>query len=167
MLHLRRFDYTGRLILIALQWTQLWIGTEQPFLHIPYEDYHHLVPTTWISHLWQYADLRQLTFDTTRSYGFKKQCVNDEFIVDVIRPHFTPTQLKYINRYRLTLQLLRVSDMVACRGKNILPNIKHFASNRTSQLLWPKQPLPKRNRALWKEACVIIQKYVPAHRLGD
>ena len=156
MLHFRRFDYTGHLMRIASQWTQLWTGTERPFLHLQYEDYHHLTPSTWVSHLWQHVGLRQLTIDTTRSYCFSKQRHNDAFIVDLLRPHFNPTQLKYINRFRLSLKLLRVPDMVDCRGKDVLFNIQYCISSRDSSLLWPNQPLPKKNRALWSKACKTI-----------
>ena len=167
MLHLRRFDYTGKLMFITLQWTQLWLGISTPFLHSQHDEYQHLTPSTWISHLWQYLCSRQLIIDTTKSYCFRDQRENDAFIMDVLTHHFQPPDLKIINRYRIALQLLRVSDMVDIRGKNVLTNIKMFVNNRKSKLLWPKQILPKKNRHLWKKACAIIQRYVSSHHLGS
>ena len=44
LLHIRRFDYTGKLMFMCLQWIQLWIGIELPFINQSYDEYKHLVP---------------------------------------------------------------------------------------------------------------------------
>ena len=162
MLSLRK-----RVLAPSRGWTRLWLGLRKPFLHSQFDEYHHLTPSTWTSHLWQYLCFRQLMIDTTKAYSFLEQRENDAFIKDVLQNHFQPTDKKIINRYRLALQLLRVSDMVDIRGENVLPNIKIYVNNMRSKLLWPNQILPKKNRHLWKKACEIIQRYVSSHQHGS
>ena len=68
LLHIRRFDYTGKLMFMCLQWIQLWIGIELPFINQSYDEYKHLVPSGWITNLWEYMSSRQILLDTTKQY---------------------------------------------------------------------------------------------------
>ena len=87
--------------------------------------------------------------------------------MDIINSHFTPQQATKLNRIRLSLKLLTLSDVADIRGKVVLQNIKKHQNNRQSTLTWPMQPLPKKNRRLWTEACVIFQRYLSRSPLGS
>ena len=86
--------------------------------------------------------------------------------MDIITSHFTRTEASKINRIRIALNLITLSDIADLRGKNILQNIKTCINNRKSTYLWPRQPLPKRIYTLWRKACKIFQQYLSRNPLG-
>ena len=49
--------------------------------------------------------------------------MHDQFIMDVLSPYFTKTHLLQINKIRIHLKALRLSDISDISGKYVLPNI--------------------------------------------
>ena len=166
-MHLQRFDNTGKLIFILLQITQLYIGTEQFFMHLDYDKYNFSTPNSWVKHLWQYTDANDLSIDLTHEPTFQKQRKYDAFIMDLLHKHFEPADLFRINKIRLHLQVLVLSDITTLDGKTILPNINLGTSHRTSSYEWPKQPLVTKYLPLWKRACAILNTTLASKPLGE
>ena len=86
--------------------------------------------------------------------------------MDIITSHFTPKEASKINRIRIVLNLITLSDIADLHGKNILQNIKTYRNNRKPTFLWSQQPLPKKNHSLWQKACKISQQYLSRNPLG-
>ena len=167
MMHIKRGDTTGQLMYIALQFIQLTLGTEAPFYSLNYSKYKHFLKHSWITHLWEYIDSRGVEIELTKSCAFNIQRQSDQFIMDVLAPHFTPLQLKEINKIRLHLKVLRLSDVCDVTGKIILPNIKEGINHRISTYGWPNQPLVKKLIPLWKQACHRLQTAISNRPLGQ
>ena len=143
VLHMKREDTTGKLMCIALQNMQQMIGCERPFYEKACEDYAHLIPDSWPKHLCEYVSSRGIEFELTKPPTFQHQRKFDQFLMDVLKPYFTKDQLSKINKIRLHLKVLRMSDITDIEGKYILPNIKDGVNFRDSTYGWMKQPLVK------------------------
>ena len=167
MMHMKRGDTTGKLMYIAMQYLQITIGTEAPFYTLPYTKYKNLIKQTWLTHLWEYLDSRGVELELTNDCTFRKQRQNDQFIMDVLRPHFTTSHLHQINKIRIHLKVLRLSDFCDISGKYVLPNIKEGVNNRSSTYGWPKQPLVPKFMNLWKQACRRMQISLSNRPLGQ
>lgn len=103
MMHTKRGDTTGQLMFIALQFVQLTMGTEEPFYSLNYSKNYSFVKNNWITHLWEYLDPRGIELELTKACTFLKQRQDDQFIMNVLRPYFSSTQLHQINKIRIHL----------------------------------------------------------------
>ena len=165
--HLTILDKTGRLMLIQLQYLQMEIGISQPFLNSDYDTYAPLATPTWTKQIWEYLHKRDLQIDISRSYLLPKQRDNDMFIMDILFQFFTSTQLCILNKVRLHLKILFLSDICDIRGKILLPEVRNITIFRTSLLQWPYQPILPKWKKLWKEACQYLQHYLSGNPLGE
>ena len=83
-------------------------------MHLPYGEHEFLSPNSWVKHYYSntYTQMTSL-----------KQRQHDFFIMDVLHPYFTHTELFRINKVRLHLQILVTSDITTLDGKHVLPNM--------------------------------------------
>ena len=163
---MRREDTTGKMMYIALQYMQQSIGCEQEFYELDYDKYEHFLPHSWLKHLCEYTSSRGISFELTKKVGFKKQRKHDQFLMDIIKHYFTKTQLIQINKIRIHLKILRLSDITDVSGKYVLPNISRGVNHRRSTYGWINQPLVTKFLPLWKQACRKFQQALDTRRLG-
>lgn len=166
MMHLRRNDTTGKMIYIALQIMQQSVGSEKEFYDMDYNKYELYLPPSWLKHFCEYIHSRDVSFELTKKVAFTKQRMHDQFIMDVITPYFTKTQLIQINKIRIHLKVLRLSDITDISGKYILPNILRGENFRESTYGWIRQPIVKKFLPIWKQACKQMQHALNNRRLG-
>ena len=83
-MHIRKFDYTGKLMLMCFQCTQLWSGLDTLFINHDFQEYEHLIPYCWLKHLWQYTDSRVIAIDISKNVIFPIQQTNDKFIMPLL-----------------------------------------------------------------------------------
>lgn len=57
-MHLKRNDTTGKLIKIAMQNMQISLGSSKQFYHLSFDSYSHLLPDSWLKHIFEYLDSR-------------------------------------------------------------------------------------------------------------
>ena len=164
--HLRRLDATGETLIISLQYTQLSIGIGSFFMNLPYEEYSFLTDSTWSTHLWEYLSDKDLCVDIAHQILIPHQRKNDAYIMDILLPHFSVQELQRINKIRVSLQLLFLSDVTDSRGRHILPDIKLGISYRTSNIQFPPQTFSPSWISLWKKACIKLSKYLSNNPLG-
>ena len=165
--HLSINDYTGQLLLISMQFTQLELGKEKPFYNTSYDIYSGRVTPTWVTHLWQYLSNRALDIDLSFNIVLPKQRKNDQFLMDVVEQFFCPTDVVLINKMRIHLQIVFLSDICDIRGRKLLPDLRRKLIHRKSSLNWPKQPWNKSWDKLWTRTCNVLQKYISSPPLGD
>ena len=164
--HLRQLDDTGTAILISMQYTQLMLGIQQLFLNADYNTYSLLSDKTWCTNLWEYTHTQDLKVDISHAISIPLQRANDVHIMDLLYPHYSPNELQKLNKIRIHLKLLFLSDMLDVRGRHILPDIKNGVSHRTSSISFPLQSYSKSWLSLWRKACNTIDKYASNHPLG-
>ena len=163
--HLRQMDDNGMAILISLQYTQLSLGVSSMFMNLPYDKYAFLTTETWNTNLWEYLSRNELSIDLQQTIPIPKQREGDQFIMDILCNQFQQDDLIKINKIRISLQLLFLSDMVDVRGRHILPDIKNAISYRASSILFPRQTFSPTWLKLWKSACNVLNKYVSTNSL--
>lgn len=166
LMHMRREDTTGQMMFIALQYMQQSIGCEREFYDLDYTTYEQYLPPSWMKHLCEYIHSRGVSFELTKKIGFKPQRMHDQFLMDILTPHFTKSQLLHINKVRLHLKVLRLSDVTDVTGKYILPNIRRGINYRDSTYGWIRQPLVQKFLPLWSQACRKLQQSLDNRRLG-
>ena len=131
-MHMKRQDDTGKLLSIALQHMQLSVGSANHFFHLPFDNYKHLIPSSWLRQLLEYLDSRRVTLDITGPQKLAPQRQSDRAIMDVLRPFFTPAELSLLNRMRIYLRLYYVSDMTDLAGRQVLSSMQKNISYRGS-----------------------------------
>ena len=172
-MHMRRWDTTGKLMLISMQNTQLECGSEAVFFNLDYQKWSSLVTPTWHTHLWQYCDTKALGMDITKKIAYEKPRDKDEFIMDVLQSSekFSLLELQQLNKVRQKLKVLTLSDITDLRGKRILQGVKNTSNGiehiRLSTFKFlPQSPLPSWWK-LWKDtACPFLENYLSKHPLG-
>ena len=164
--HLTIFDKTGRLMLTQLQYLQLEIGISAPFFNTDFKKYGPFATPTWSTNIWEYLNDRDLQLDLSRSIILPLQRENDSFIMDILHQHFPLQKLLILNKIRIHLKVLFLSDIADIRGRIILPQIKTVSSSRSSQFEWPTQPVLKKWTRLWKSACLYLQHFLSSQPLG-
>ena len=130
--HLTIFDKTGRLMLTQIQYLQLEIGIGAPFFNSDYSTFGAFATSTWIKNIWEYLQKRDLQLDLSCSFTFPLQRQNNIFMLDVLHQHFPIEDLLILNKVRLHLKVLFLSDICDIHGKSILPQIKNGQTPRDS-----------------------------------
>ena len=164
--HMRKQDDTGKAFLISLQYLQLTVGIGRFILNEPYQTYSFLVDPTWITNFWQYLSNRSLSLDVSHQVHIPFQRANDKYLMDLIFPHFSIEELKKINKIRLSLKLLFLSDVINIRGRHLLHDIRNGLTYRSSTLNFPAQTYPKKWLKLWRSACNHWNLHASANPLG-
>jgi hypothetical protein len=154
--HLRAQDKMSKLILISHGYLQLVVGITENFLNVPYDVYHHWACPSWLTSVWQFASKLQLKITMVNAWLPPKPMDNDLNIMEYfISQKFLPKQLIRLNRCRLYLQLLSLSDMVSADGRRIMGSVLagHKLMDRRSKLTWPEQGTPTTSDwLLWASA---------------
>ena len=164
--HMQLQDSTGVVMLLSLQYTQMMIGVERLFFNLPYNDYAFLTTHTWLTNLWEFVDKNSLSLEIKQQFLIPFQRHNDCYIMDILHPHFSSDELIRINKIRISLKLLFLSDVADNIGRHILPDIPHGHSYRQSNLTFPHQTYSRKWLPLWNKACCRLQKYISSHTLG-
>lgn len=167
LLHMKRNDSTGKLFKIALRYMQQSTGLSTPFYNKKFDSYGHLLPHSWLRQLFQYLDSRQVKIELTEDITLPQARRHDVSIMELLSKHFTKNQLCIINRYRIFLQVMFISEVTDINGKHLLPNIKEGKNFRDSKWTWPNQTCPKGHEKLWKRACHVLQTHLSTNRLGS
>ena len=154
MYHTSQGTLTGELVRANLEQMIVEVGMGAEVLNLPYEKYGHLTPGTWIRHLWEFLDDSDLNMQHDISVEFRR--VGDRFLMRIFGPHFTASQLDAINRCRLYLQLMTVSDVTTACGRFLTreARIGYYEKTRPHYYRWPQQQRPTDDDWQWWEAAM-------------
>ena len=67
----------------------------------------------------------------------------DKMVMDILQEELCPYELNIVNKVRIGMKILFISDVVDMQGKNTLPEVYECKLHRTLQLIWPKQVILK------------------------
>jgi hypothetical protein len=152
--HLYLQDKTADLFLIDISTIQLIVGSTTQFFNLPYHSYHMLVEPSWLRSIWCLIDNLQFRVALCQAYVPSISRVRDCSIIDKFATLRLPkTDMQRLNRCRLYLQVLHLSDITSADGTTILQCYKegNRCPYRTSKLTWPYQPrLPASDWLLWQ-----------------
>jgi hypothetical protein len=159
--HLRAKDKTSKLILISMSHLQLLVGSDIPFFHLPFKKYEKWIEPSWLTSIWKLVSLTKFTVSVRRAWQPTLQRKNDIMLMQFfISLNFNPTQLETLNRCRIYLQVISLSDITSVDGSRIVPTILQGLplTDRKSTLSWPTQQRPKPSEwALWSTALDHLQ----------
>jgi len=154
--HIRAQDKTGKLILIAHGALQILIGTSVNFLNMLFRQYQYFNCPTWLTTVWKFLDGLQITVDIAQGWLPLPPLGGDLNLMDYFSTKsFTIQALQSINRCRVYLQLLYLSDMASADGKRLIPQVFQGQRlvDRRSLLNWPEQQKPSTlDWSIWSNA---------------
>ena len=79
----------------------------------------------------------------------------------------TYLELYQLNKIRIALQLITLSDITDSSDRTVLPYIYNGVSHWTSSLSWPHQLIVNKSIPLWKRACKNMQNHLWTYYLGN
>ncbi len=154
--HLRLGDKTVKLIMIGLSHLQLILGISKPFYNEPICKYKPLAPLGWLTSVWELSSKCGLTLIIDNHWLPSIQRNHDFLLMEgFLREPNNKSTIIILNRCRLYLQVLTMSDITSADGRYILPGIKegHRHNDRKSTLNWPQQARPPvRDWKVWSRA---------------
>ena len=165
--NMKRSDSTGKLFCIALRCMQQSIGFVKPFYNKRFSSYEHFLPHSWLKQLFQYLHSRQVTVELSDDITLSLPRKGDASINEILFKHFTTSQMKILNCYRISLQVMYLSEITDISGRSILPNIREGTNYRTSSWKWSKEQSPIGYDKIWKHACGVMQSHLRTHCLGS
>jgi hypothetical protein len=139
-----------------MSYLQLLVGSNINFFHLPYTKYAKGIKSSWLTSLWDCVSKVKFTLRLKNSWTPDIQRINDVMLMDYfITLKYKPKTLQVLNRCRIYLQVLSLSDITSADGKEIIPQvlIGDKLSDRKSNLEWPtQQKHPKNNWIIWASA---------------
>ena len=156
--HIREGGQVSEALYISMGTTQLECGVETPFFSLEAATWHPLVTKTWISHIWQECQPKdiEIRFHRDLFWTPSAQREHDICIMTVAAQLYDGTDLFKINQCRIALKVTYLSDITSVDGKRILQAYYigkgHSDAGRQSRLQWPPMgTLPRSHWILWRE----------------
>lgn len=154
----------GKLLRIAVAWTQYAIGTSTPFLTDTATPLPHM-ESRWLKSLREYLRKIRGSIELDQSYVPQIERVHDFFIMDAIlaSKRFKASEISQLNYCRMYLQVVTVSDITCPGGRDLDPDMlsgmpgrhssttkwHHFNQARPSEQQWE---LWQRANHIWGDA---------------
>jgi len=119
--HLRAADKVGHAIVNTMSALQLESGLIDPFLHSPYK-FSTWVTDGWLKECWRILDKHRLTLHSSKLWVPTTLHANDKSFMQTIAEtnKFENWQLCQINRCRIYLKVITISDLSTACGKQII-----------------------------------------------
>jgi hypothetical protein len=111
--------------------------------------------------LWAFTTAAQLTYVYTNQWLPSAPREHDKFLMDYFNTcQFASKTMESLNRCRIFLRAITLSDITTADGSRLLLGIKsnRHTQGRRSRLDWPQQDKPsKRDWTLWSEALTNLE----------
>ena len=131
-----------------------------------YGKHNHLVTHSWMKMLWEKVSMFGITVTTPSALGgFPRE--GDDFIMQVIlQAGYSTHEVKRINRVRVSMQVLFMSDILTASGHMIKPEIlsPRPRDETKSNMRWPNEHPTPLNITLWRNA---MRAICPSRCLGQ
>lgn len=159
--HLRLQDRTGQLIHADLSYLQLLSGSGTMVLNLNQAQYSW-VEQGWLSSVWTFANNSSLQFVYPNQWVPTLPRAQDQYIMEYfLQMDFSNNTMQRLNRCRLYLQAITISDITSACGAYILSAAKtgSVAPIRQSTLNWVYQGKPsKTDWSVWKSALEHLER---------
>ena len=138
---------TGKLMRNLAEYHQLECGMEEYLFHLPYDLMKECMTDTWMKNTTEFASKTDIEVRPIFS-PLIKWCENDSFLMsDAINAGFTGKELAAINRCRMHMKAVTLSDITSDRGSRITLEAFDVRGSDTSSMSasyykWPPQPRP-------------------------
>jgi hypothetical protein len=123
--HLRLRDKTANLILIDISYVQLLVGSSKLFFNLPLKQYGHSADGGWLVSIWAFLSSINLQLQVRQALVPKIPRDGDIALMDYfVSMGLKPKILRILNRCRVYLQVILLSDICSADGTYILPASK-------------------------------------------
>ena len=146
----------GKLLRIAVAWTQYAIGTSTSFLGNPNEPLPHM-EVKWLKSLREYLRHVGGSLHLDQSYVPDLERAHDHYIMDLIikSDKYDPAEITQLNHCRLYLQAITLSDITNAKGDRLDQNflhgiIGHASSSTNTWHHFTQDKPPRSSWELWK-----------------
>ena len=145
----------GKQINLALENIQVELGLNGLFLNYPHSTYGHLVPSSWMTSIWQFMSRYNLHIRGW-AHNINPLRVNDLNIMETFSSKgYSTEDIQKLNQCRIYLQAHSLADICNSSGHNItqkaLTGIRD--PHRQSKLIWRQLRRPsQRTWLLWDQA---------------
>ena len=157
--HMNQNTELGLSMASLLETFHLSMGVHTPIFMLEYEKFHFLLEHCWMKDIWCISSKYNIQIRGTYTTP-KLQRDGDFSIMErLVRSNqFTQNELLKINRIRVFLQVIFMSDITNVDGTHIRPEMVKMQRNaRKSRWEWPYQYMDSRQGLkLWKKALLEI-----------
>ena len=161
--HLRNRDHTGELIIIAISYMQILVGSTKPFWNLPYSKYAKWIENCWLKSIWEFVYRVGFSIEVRRAWTPEMPRENDSTLMTIfIESGYGNFELAQLNRCRLFLQVFFISDIASANGREIDDGYRTSTGNasRRSTWKWPQQGMPDSQAwRLWSRALAHLEEY--------
>jgi hypothetical protein len=145
---------TGRFMQISHSLLLVELGMSFQPLQVSYKNHNHLVTHTWMKMLWEKLSMFEMTvIITENSWGFPRE--REKFIMQVLlRAGYGKEDLRRLNRVRVSLQVLFMSNVLTASGNKISLEVLSPRPRGEAWLnmQWPSEHPTASNMDLWRNA---------------
>lgn len=160
--HMRKGTMVGKLLQIELEAANIELGIKGHLFELNYDEWHFLLTNCWLKSTWEFCFRNKLSlngsYDTPMLQRRGDVCIMETLMED-FREHFTKSELMTLNRCRLFLEVLFLSDIVDGKGEKVTLKAMNGIrdSHRCSEWTWPLQirPVPIEWK-VWQRAITLI-----------
>ena len=146
---------TGQLLRHSREILRLELGCNGSLFALPFPIFGHLPTTSWMTHTWKFLSESDIKLDVSVP-EFPLARESDALLIPTfVARGFCDAELFQLNRCRIFLQVISLSDICSGCGKYILKSSWEgiFESTRHNPYVWPYQsPLPPSYWITWKKA---------------
>ena len=145
--HMKSGTKIGNLMETVLEYANIELGTTEQLFELDYSKWNKYLTDSWVKVTWQFCWKNNISIKG--SYA-RPQPVrsNDKALMDMLvnddRKVFLPWQIKAINRCRIYLQVIFLSDIALSDGMTVHPAVEigQKMMDRKHRWEWPSQPRP-------------------------
>lgn len=163
---------TGKLQRVSLQLCILEIGIGRNIFQLPYRQFECLLSDSWIKHVWEFAYENEITIvDRVSEFPLPSR-QGDVFLMEAFSEQgYSRKQMQILNRCRIYLQALTLSDVMNGKGDGFTQTIRGERDpQKRNDFRWPYQPAPSTQMIkFWKKALrktFGMSAGITTHKLG-
>ena len=131
-----------------------------------YKKYEQWITPSWFKYLWEKCDRFDVIVEINNTL-LELPCCGDKLLMgEFLHCGFSADELRRINRVRIHVQVLFLSDILSSSGKILYGKylVRRKTEEKWSKLNFPKEQPPNKYFSLWKSA---IRQVVPARGIMD
>ena len=162
LFHMNKGTMVGKLLMAELEAASIELGRNCSIFELQYKNWNHLLTDCWLKPTWEFRSNNNIQLQGRCPFpSLQRQhdsCIM-QALVEKYSDKFTKGEMCSINRCRLHLQVLFLSDIVNGQGNRVTSKAINGIrdSHRRSQWIWPFQPRPSRKEwAIWRRAVTVV-----------
>ena len=162
LFHMNKGTMVGKLLLMELEAASVELGVDGNMFDLSYDRWEYLLTDCWLKSTWKFCSDHSIVlrgnYDPPTPQRIHDYSIMRKLVTEY-REMFTKGELRTINRCRLYLQVMFISDIVSGEGKHVTLKYLHGIKDsfRRSRWVWPLQLRPTgREWKVWQKAVQLI-----------